>query len=262
VTTASTSSSTATVILSATIQDITAVLPGSDAYPGDIRNAKVSFINRDTGAVIASNLPVTLINPADTKTGTVSYAWSVNIGSADSATVTVGVKVENWYTRNDSSENTLITVKKPTAGSIGGGGWLTTGGLRINFGLNVKFNKSGSNLQGNVNVIFRKLEGTVLKVYQIKSNAIDSLNILNPSTGVYTATFTSKANLTDITNPTNPIPMGGNRILQITMADRGEPGAADTIGITLDGGATFSSNWNGAMTIESLLGGGNLQVRP
>ena len=272
VTTGSTSSSTATVVLSATIQDITAVMPASDAHPGDIRNAKVTFINRDTGAVIASNLPVSLVNSADKKTGTVSYAWSVNIGNADSATVTVGIRVDNYYARNDSSENTLVTVKKPTAGSIGGGGFVInaastgqyagTAGLKTNFGLNVKFNKSGSNLQGNVNIILRSVESGVVKVYQIKSNAIDSMNIQNPSGDVSTATFTSKANLTDITNPAAPVALGGNRILQITITDRGEPGGADSIGITLDGGASFSSRWSGTMTVEQTLDGGNLQVRP
>ena len=247
-------------------------MPASDAHPGDIRNAKVTFINRDTGAVIASNLPVSLVNSADKKTGTVSYAWSVNIGNADSATVTVGIRVDNYYARNDSSENTLVTVKKPTAGSIGGGGFVInaastgqyagTAGLKTNFGLNVKFNKSGSNLQGNVNIILRSVESGVVKVYQIKSNAIDSMNIQNPSGDVSTATFTSKANLTDITNPAAPVALGGNRILQITITDRGEPGGADSIGITLDGGASFSSRWSGTMTVEQTLDGGNLQVRP
>jgi hypothetical protein len=53
VSTASASSSTATVLLSATIQDITAVLPGSDAAQGDISNATVTFIDRDTNLPIA-----------------------------------------------------------------------------------------------------------------------------------------------------------------------------------------------------------------
>lgn len=54
--------SSAVVTLSATIQDITAVTgdPAYDAYAGDIRNATVTFINRDNNTVIASNLPVGL----------------------------------------------------------------------------------------------------------------------------------------------------------------------------------------------------------
>ena len=49
VSTPCTDCTTATVPLRATIQDITAVLgdPAFDAYPGDITNASVSFINRE-----------------------------------------------------------------------------------------------------------------------------------------------------------------------------------------------------------------------
>src|SRR5262249_4312369 len=58
--TSAVTSSPAPVPLSATIKDITAVLgdPATDAYAGDIRNARVTFINRDTTTVIASNVPV------------------------------------------------------------------------------------------------------------------------------------------------------------------------------------------------------------
>jgi hypothetical protein len=104
--------------------------------------------------------------------------------------------------------------------------------------------------------------------YQFKSNAIDSLNIQSigtPSAPAYTATFTSKANVTDITDPLNPIALGGNKALQVTMTDRGEPGSSDTIAVSLNdpgGGLLFSSNWNGTKSVEQYLGGGNLQVRP
>ena len=50
---------------------------------------------------------------------------------------------------------------------------------------------------------------------------------------------------------------------QITLTDNGEPATTDAIGFTLWSGSTlvYSSNWNGAKTIEQVLGGGNLQVR-
>jgi hypothetical protein len=135
----------------------------------------------------------------------------------------------------------------------------------MNFGYNVKFNKSGSNLQGHVNVIVRQKVGSTWKVYQIKSNSISSLsqNINNTGTGG-TALFASKANLTDITNPLNPIALGGNLSLEMQLNDVGEPGSSDTIGFTLWSGSNtllFSNNWVGGKTVQQLLGGGNLQVR-
>jgi len=49
-------------------------------------------------------------------------------------------------------------------------------------------------------------------------------------------------------------------MFQITLSDNGEPGSTDSIGFTLWNGSTlvYSSNWNGARTIEQVLGGGNL----
>src|SRR5205807_1769880 len=86
------------------------------------------------------------IAQADSKTGTASYSWNVDIGNNDSQSYTIGVIVTGYYTRNSQTDDTVVTVKKPTAGSIGGGGFLVnsasygtyagTAGLRTNFGLN------------------------------------------------------------------------------------------------------------------------------
>jgi hypothetical protein len=76
------------------------------------------------------------------------------------------------------------------------------------------------------------------------------------------ADFRSKANLIDVTDPNNPVTVGSNLSLRITITDKGEPGSSDSIGITLWNSNTllFSSQWNGATTLEQLLGGGNLVV--
>ena len=132
---------------------------------------------------------------------------------------------------------------------------------------NVKYNKAGTNVLGKVNIILRRTEGQVLRTYQITSNAIDTLTINTLAGPRYRATFTSKANLTDITDPLNPVPVSsvGNGLLQITLADNGEPGSRDTIGITYynkDGGLVFSNQWSKGRTTEQGLKGGSLQVRP
>ena len=129
-------------------------------------------------------------------------------------------------------------------------------------GRNVKYNKGGSNLQGNANIIVRAGG----RIYQIKSNSLSSLGV-NPSpcaqatsTSPCTANFVSKANLTDITNPQDPIALGGNLTLQMQITDKGEPGSGDTIAFVLYNGSTllFSSGWNGTQTVQRFLGGGNL----
>ncbi len=268
-------SSTATVTLSATIKDITAVAgdPAYDAFSGDIRKATVSFIDRDNNTVLAT-VPVGLVSAGDLLTGTATANVSLSTGSGDSKQFTIGIRVNNYYTRNASDENTIVTVSKPLNDFITGGGYINlqssagqkagTIGTKNNFGFNVKFNKKGTNLQGNINTIFRRREDDgILHVYQIKGNAMTSLSTNTSNAAAKTAVFNGKANMQDITNPLAPLSMGGNLTLQVTMTDRGEPGNKDDIGITVwnnDGGMLYSSNWNSTKTIDQVLGGGNIKV--
>jgi hypothetical protein len=278
--TPSSSSSSVTATLVATVQDITGSDLASDPDAGDIRNARVSFVNRDAAGHPAftgcQNLTPTLVNASDPKTGTVSCTTTLTISGTDpSATFQVGIVVNNYYTRNNSFDNFEINVYKPGTGFLGGGGYIVnssssglyagTAGARTNFGFNAKA-KTSKVLQGHVNAIVRQQQaGGEWKVYQIKSNAIDSLTINKTGTSTGTGQFNSKANLTDITNPLNPITIAGNLLLQTTVNDAGEPGSGDKIAITLWNGSTllFTSNWSGAppKTIEQLLAGGNLQAR-
>jgi hypothetical protein len=154
---------------------------------------------------------------------------------------------------------------KPSDNMITGGGYLINvasagtysgdTGLRTNFGFNVKFNKQLTSLQGHVNIIIR--EGNT--VYQVKTNSMQSLAV-DPVTRK--ATFISKANLQDITDPNNTISLGGNLNLIATLTDPGEPGTSDTIGFTLWRGTEllYSSRWSGSQTIEQFLAGGNLVI--
>ncbi len=255
---------TAAIIeLRAVIQDITAVLPDADPDAGLITNAVVTFVNRDTNLVIAEHVAVQLLDPADPRTGVAIYLWTVDLGSQNSDSITVGYTVEGFYLR--AEETAVITVSKPLQGFITGGGYLINQnsagtyagdpGLATNFGFSVKFNRTLTDLQGKVNAIVRQ-DG---REYQIKADAMDSLAV-DPLTNQ--ATFVSTANLTDITDPANPMSISGGLTLIVTLADQGEPGTADSIGFTLwnDNALWFSSNWTGAQTLEQVLAGGNLVV--
>jgi hypothetical protein len=274
VATQSSTSGFANVTLRATVQDITAVTGDLvyDAFAGDIRNARVRFIK--DGVVLTDWLTPTLVNNTDLKIGVVSYNWSVNIGTATDEEYTIGIEVgtPGYYLRYDQSDNTVVTVYKPVGDFITGGGYIlptssagtyaADAGLKTNFGFNVGYNKSGKNIHGNMNIIFRRAVGGIIHTYQIKANAMTSLgvNIANPA--AQTAVFVSKANLKDITNPLAPVSLGGNLTLQVNLTDRGEPGSSDQIAISLYDGSTLmnSSNWTGIQTAELTLTGGNLVV--
>jgi MBG domain/MBG domain (YGX type) len=257
-------SGSATVTLSATITD------AADGNRGDVRNAKVTFLV--DGTAKCSSLPVGLVSSGDTTVGAATCNVSLGYGSTGSTQYTIGIKVDGFYSRYDSSDDAVVTVSQAISSMITGGGFLKntassglfagTAGLKTNFGFNVKYNKSNTNLQGNINTIVRSGG----RVYQIKGNSMTSLsNQVNSSTGQGgTSTFNGKASIQDITIPAAPISVDGNASLQVTMTDNGEPGSNDTIGITVwnkNGGLWFSSNWSGTKTLEQLLGGGNLVVR-
>lgn len=100
--------------LSATIQDITAVTQdiAHDPYTGDIRNAEVKFIDRETNSVLCI-APVGLVTLSDNKTGTATCDWVVDIGQADSQDFTIGIIVNDYYIRDASADNTILTISKP-----------------------------------------------------------------------------------------------------------------------------------------------------
>jgi hypothetical protein len=271
--TASPTSSVAEVTLAATVQDISVTSDaGLDDDPGDIRNATVTFVNRDTDEVLCE-AEVGLVDPADLRTGTATCTWTVDLGTANGMQVRIGIVVGGYYLRDDpTNDDVLVTISKALDSQfITGGGYLVLedsagelagdDGSKANFGFNVKYNKSGKNLTGKVTILVRRLEADgIVHVYQIKSNAITSLSV-NVNEG--TAVFNGKANIKDVTDPLNPIAIAGNATLQIVMDDNGEPGAQDTLGITLwkgNGGLWFASKWDGTQTVQQYLDGGNLVV--
>jgi hypothetical protein len=304
----STSASSATVTLTATIKDITTVdptlsPPNPDNAAGDIRTAKVAFVNRTGTSSPAlancSNLTPSLVSDGDQTVGTVTCVTTLPVGTSGGTAYQIGIRVGSDgagaklgnYIRDAGEDDTTVNVALPlTTSFITGGGYLknptnTAGSYagdqerKTNFGFNVKYNKSGTNLQGNVNIIVRK----GAKVYQFKSNSLTSLgvqycradasgNVANcaaaptapcttngTATCPITASFQGKANLNDVTQPT-AVSLGGNLTLQMAMTDRGEPGSTDTLAISVYQGSTllFSSEWNGTKTIERVLAGGNL----
>ncbi|MBB1283471.1 T9SS type A sorting domain-containing protein, partial [Flavisolibacter sp. BT320] len=141
---------------------------------------------------------------------------------------------------------------------------------KANFGFNVKYTKSGTNLQGNINYIFRRLEADgIVHVYQVKGNAMTSLTVdakANPRTAV----FNGKCNVADVTENPNPlVPLTnylgstGNSTMQVAVTDAGEPGTFDEYAITVWNSRNelfHSSNWVSTKTVKQQISGGNIQV--
>jgi hypothetical protein len=137
-------------------------------------------------------------------------------------------------------------------------------------------------LQGNINIVFRKwqLYNGVWqwRVYQMKSNSINSMAVVEvgsngqPATATNPAVFrkaiiNTKANLKDVTDPLNNIDLGGNHNLTLDAWDHitANGGVNDKISVTLMGATTnellFSSSWISNATAAQTITGGNINVR-
>jgi len=266
----STTNNSATVTLSATVK----VPAGTD-----VTKSQVKFINRDNGQYITANwVNIGLVNQSDKTTGTATAQYTVSLSSTEDARqITIGMEVggaNSCFGRNNSDDNVVINISKPLGDFVTGGGFMvasSSGGLKAadngsktNFGFNAKYNKTFKNIQGNVNIIIRRTEGSVLKIYQVKSNNFSSLSSVSATaTTPAQATVNGKAIIQDITTPNSPVSIDGNGTIQMTMTDLGEPGKYDVLGITVwnkDGGMWYASNWSGTKTVDQQIMRGNIQV--
>jgi hypothetical protein len=278
ISTGNSTSCTATITMSATVKDITAVAPGSDNAPGDIRKARVRFIS--TGSYpFDVRATVGLVDPADSLVGTATALKTITLNSTDcsnggGATLTIFAFVDSFYTNAPGTcelATQNVTISVPGKDNVNGGGYLVMSnassagrykgkpGTKTNFGFTMKYNKSGKNLQGQTNIIVRADNDSM---YQIKSNAINSMTVSGSR-----ANFSTKANITNITDPLAPYPLGGNLTLIVDMVDSTKNTQSDSVAITLqdnNGGLLYSSEWNGTKTILRSLrrpsGGGNISV--
>jgi hypothetical protein len=264
--TASATSQTAKITLSATVTDI------NDSYRGDISKATVEFHDGSPTGTILGSGAVGLVSSSDPTVGTATAMdITITLSNAEMSgggkSLTVYTVVNGYYTGVSVPE--VITISPPAKDNVSGGGFLMMSnsagtyqgkaGSKNNFGFTMKYNKSGKNLQGQTNFIIRASDN---KIYQIKSNAINSMAVNGNR-----ANFSTKANITDITNPLSPIPGAGNLALMVEMFDSVKTGQSDSICITLqdpNGGLLYSSYWNGKKSVLQSMrkpsGGGNISV--
>lgn len=159
----------------------------------------------------------------------------------------------------------VLTVYDPSLGFTSGGGWFTWPGTatpdgyagdRVTFGYTMKYNRKGTNVQGQFLLVRHLPDGTVIRV---RSNALDGLAVSPPDAEVPWASFSGKA-----TFAADGVEQG-NHTFSVYVEDHGQPGGgADRIWIEVrDATGTIieqaSLPW--APTDEAVtLGGGNIVV--
>jgi hypothetical protein len=295
--TANPNNNTGTIVLSAYVVDDN----DGASTRGDIRNGRVTFREVNSfGSILPNggNIPVGLVNPGNLQEGLAVTDFNYSLSNSD---ISSGGKVyEVWtglnnYYCDEAPQNTFVTLGLPGTDFVTGGGYYIlsnnnnagtyagTPGKRMNFGFVMKWNPSGKNLQGNVNILYRRVEGSITRNLKIKSNAINTLSVttvyINLATGLQVAgagpgimqfrkaVIVTKANMTDVTDPLNVISLGGNLNLTMEVFESvtNTTGAYDRIGVTLTGsgalGLLFSSYWSSGNTIAQQMNGGKIQIR-
>ena len=244
--TASATNLTARIDLRASLTDI------ADLHRGDIRNAKIKFVNLTSGTPSDITGWLSVEDLTDPSTGVVSYPWTVTLQKNQTVeTFTIAVVAGGYYTAH---EEVVITVYVPSGDFITGGGHVIPSGSaglypsdegsKTRFGFNVRYNKKGTATQGKLNFIFRSGGRT----YQVTSNATESLGVNTTDPMNRTAQFTAKSTMTDITNPGSPVGMGGNLTMMINLSEVQDNDWEDKISFTLWSGnrLLYASNWDGA----------------
>jgi hypothetical protein len=256
---------TVAATLTTTVRDIAAVPGSGDTNPGDIRKAKVSFVNRATGAPFqgCANLAVTLVNGSDVRIGRATCTTTLAVSNTGGNRYVIGTQVTNYYSRASAADDVVVEVAKPfTSFFVSGGGFVPATnsagshpgdpGSPVSLGTNARFTQSQTSFSGGGTVLIRSAG----HVYQIEAAAISSGVVAVPH-----ASLSGPAVITDVTNPGSPVTIDADATMVLAMTDNGASG--DTVGIQVmdhTSALWFSSDWNGTSTVEQVLGGGTVSV--
>ena len=251
------SSTTAQVTLTASVQDVDGI--------GNIGNSTVTFTDVLSGKVLASGVKVTPVSNTDTSTGTANTVVTLSTGQYGAQQYLIQVRLNGSYTNEQqlppkaepgsdpyNAANPTVTVMIPqTTNSMQGAATLskanvTPGGLygdatSVSYTVGMKYNKGGTNPQGQVQLVLQRSDGT----YYVKSNAISSVAFSNPVNGVNKdVTIYTKASVYKVVDGVLTS-IEGNVTLRMDARDGGMSG--DTVGFTVlsskDSTMYYSNNW-------------------
>lgn len=226
------------------------------ATAGDITRAGLSM----SLVPVAGGSPITLTCTAGAVSGT-GYAQSLPYVCGRATTVPLGTyEVVADVTGDYYSGHYMdaFTVYDPSLGFATGGGSYLLDGDKVNFGFTMKYNKSKTNLQGNLIAVRHHPDGTVSRM---KSNALGGLAIQSVA-GCGVASFNGKSTYTRW-DPTENSPYGdyvtvGNQPFAVYGQDCSNPGTGtDKMWMMAPGDLDMGGN---ASTNSAMLIGGNITV--
>ena len=176
--TSGSSATTAQVALSASLQDPTGTYLGV--------GARVDFIDATTGSTLAKGIVVSPV-PGSPYTGTANTIVTLSTGQYGSLLYLIKVVATGNYDNSSQpliDKTATVVVSKPaTTNQTTGGGTIehlgtaagTYSGVGIvGYSVGITYNKSGSNLQGNIVITIPQADGSIVTV---KSNSLSSMAV-------------------------------------------------------------------------------------
>ncbi|MFM7931110.1 MAG: hypothetical protein ACKO9Q_25660, partial [Pirellula sp.] len=234
------SSTSAQVSLAASLQDPSGV---------GLVGASVTFIDTLTNRILAANIPVSVVAGAPS-TGTANTFVTLSTGTYGAQLYNVKVVVTGNYDNADqlSDSSAMISVTKPagtetisatgifekSSGVAGVYGVQVTGDT--SFAVDLKYNKSGKNLQGKVELLLPVGNGDVIS---IKSNALNSMVIDGMKVN---GTIYTKASATRINADGSTTVLEGNISLRVDLSENSNGMAAITA-MSSSSQLLYSNDW-------------------
>jgi hypothetical protein len=251
--TSGSSSTTAQVTLTASIQD-----PTGSGF-GSVAAATVTFTDILTGNVLASNVPVSLVNGTDTSIGTANTIVTLSTGQYGAQSYQIRVTLGGSYNNDGqpvAAKTATVTVMQPAvtnsmrgAGTIpylsaSAGTYKPPSGQGVTYSFSLKYNNGGSNPQGQIQIIIPQSDGSTI---YIKSNSITSVAI---DATTKTATAYTKASIYRVLANGQTVSIQGNVSLRMDVKDGGMTNGVpnpDEIGFTVISSQNselfYSNNW-------------------
>ena len=245
--TSGSSSTTAQVTLSASVQDPTGL---------GLSGAKVDFIDCSSscpGKTLASGVPVSPVQNQGDFTGTANTVVTLSTGQFGSQSYQILVKMTGNYDNSaqpvpDKTATVVVMQPAATYQTIGGGMFQALGAragiyagsnVEPSFSVGMTYNKSLTNLKGQISLTIYQADGIVY----VKSNSISSMAITG-SGNSQSATIYTKSSMYEVLNNGTTVAIDGNVTLRMDIVE-GSPAAQ--VGFTVlsskDSSLYYSNNW-------------------
>jgi len=243
--TSGTSSTTAQVTLSASVQD-----PTGTALVG----ATMDFIDTSTGKALASGVKVSPVPNQPNYTGTANTIVTLSSGQYGAESYEILVVMTGNYNNTaqamtDKTADVVVAKPASTNQTTGGGqivhltaaaGTYAGSASNVTYSIGMTYNKSGANLQGKITVAIPQTGGSVIYV---KSNSISSMAVTGVP-GNKNSTIYTKATVYQVMGNGSQVTIDGNVTLRVDALDNT---MSDGVGFTVlsskDSTLYYSNNW-------------------